>query len=131
MATSIAIASGKGGVGKTSMSVNLSLTLAQMDKRTTLLDADFGMANAHILLGVKPDYFISDALKGTVSISQTLCSGPKGLKFASGGSGLIDMLNLDKKTRYQTIRLFDEIANDTDILVADVPAGASLSLIHI
>ena len=123
MATSIAIASGKGGVGKTSMSVNLSLTLAQMDKRTTLLDADFGMANAHILLGVKPDYFISDALKGTVSISQTLCLGPKGLKFASGGSGLIDMLNLDKKTRYQTIRLFDEIANDTDILV--------LSLIHI
>ena len=107
------------------MSVNLSLTLAQMDKRTTLLDADFGMANAHILLGVKPNYFISDALKGTVSISQTLCSGPKGLKFASGGSGLIDMLNLDKKTRYQTIRLFDEIANDTDILVADVPAGAS------
>ena len=63
MATSIAIASGKGGVGKTSMSVNLSLTLAQMDQRTTLLDADFGMANAHILLGVKPDYFISDALK--------------------------------------------------------------------
>ena len=46
------------------MSVNLSSTLAQMDKRTTLLDADFGMANAHILLGVKPDYFISDALKG-------------------------------------------------------------------
>ena len=79
MATSIAIASGKGGVGKTSMSVNLSLTLAQMDKRTTLLDADFGMANAHILLGVKPDYFISDALKGNVSISQTLCSGPKDL----------------------------------------------------
>ena len=125
MATSIAIASGKGGVGKTSMSVNLSLTFAQMNKRTTLLDADFGMANAHILLGVKPDYYISDALKGNVSISQTLCSGPVGLRFASGGSGLIDMLNLDKKTRYQTIRLFDEIANDTDILVADVPAGAS------
>ena len=55
MATSIAVASGKGGVGKTSMSVNLSLTFAQMNKRTTLLDADFGMANAHILLGVKPD----------------------------------------------------------------------------
>ena len=58
MATSIAVASGKGGVGKTSMSVNLSLTFAQMNKKTTLLDADFGMANAHILLGVKPNYFI-------------------------------------------------------------------------
>ena len=125
MATSIAIASGKGGVGKTSMSVNLSLTFSQMDMKTTLLDADFGMANAHILLGVKPDYYISDALKGNVSISQTLCSGPVGLRFASGGSGLVDMLNLDKKTRYQTIRLFDEIADDIDILVADVPAGAS------
>lgn len=125
MATSIAVASGKGGVGKTSMSVNLSLIFAQMEKRTTLLDADFGMANAHILLGVKPEYFISDTLKGNASISQTLCTGPKGLKFASGGSGLIEMLNLDKKTRYQTIRLFDEIAEDTDILVVDVPAGAS------
>jgi len=125
MAISIAVASGKGGVGKTSMSVNLGLTFAQMKKRTTLLDADFGMANAHILLGVKPEFFISDALKGTVSITQTLCAGPAGLNFVSGGSGLIDMLNLDKKTRYQTIRLFDEIADDTDILVADVPAGAS------
>ncbi len=125
MATSIAVASGKGGVGKTSMSVNLSLTFAQMNKKTTLLDADFGMANAHILLGVKPKYFISDALKGSTSIAETLCGGPSGLRFASGGSGLIDMLNLDKKTRYQTIRLFDEIADDTDILVADVPAGAS------
>ncbi|GIS14907.1 MAG: hypothetical protein CM15mP117_03390 [Alphaproteobacteria bacterium] len=55
MATSIAVASGKGGVGKTSMSVNLSLIFAQMEKRTTLLDADFGMANAHILLGVNPN----------------------------------------------------------------------------
>ena len=79
MAISIAVASGKGGVGKTSMSVNLGLTFAQMKKRTTLLDADFGMANAHILLGVKPDFFISDALKGTVSITQTLCAGPAGL----------------------------------------------------
>ena len=78
MATSIAVASGKGGVGKTSMSVNLSLIFAQMEKRTTLLDADFGMANAHILLGVKPEYFISDTLKGNASISQTLCTGPKG-----------------------------------------------------
>tara|TARA_B100000575_G_C22970972_1_gene560522 strand:- start:133 stop:936 length:804 start_codon:yes stop_codon:yes gene_type:complete len=125
MATSIAVASGKGGVGKTSMSVNLSLTFAQMGNKTTLLDADFGMANAHILLGVKPNYFISDTLNGKASLSQTLCSGPVGLKFASGGSGLIDMLNLDTKTRYQTIRLFDEIVDDTDILVADVPAGAS------
>ena len=129
MATSIAIASGKGGVGKTSMSVNLSLTFAQMSKRTMLLDADFGMANAHILLGVKPNYFISDALKGKVPFAQTLCAGPAGLKFASGGSGLIDMLNLDKKTRYQTIRLFDEIADQTDMLIADVPAGAADSSI--
>ena len=125
MATSIAVASGKGGVGKTSMSVNLSLIFAQMEKRTTLLDADFGMANAHILLGVKPEYFISDTLKGNASISQTLCTGPKGLKFASGGSGLIDMLNLDKKQGIKQYGCLTKLLNDTDILVVDVPAGAS------
>ena len=62
MATSIVVASGKGGVGKTSISVNLGLSLARQGRRTVLLDADFGMANAHILLGANPKRFIMDAI---------------------------------------------------------------------
>ena len=64
MASSIAIASGKGGVGKTSIAVNLGLTMARQGRRTVLLDADFGMANAHILIGANPKHYIADALQG-------------------------------------------------------------------
>jgi flagellar biosynthesis protein FlhG len=125
MASSIAVASGKGGVGKTNIAVNLSLTLSRMGKKVTLLDADFGMANAHILLGVNPKNYISDAINGTVPLADTVCPGPLGMNFLSGGSGLLDMLNLDKKTRYETIRLMDNLEPKPDVLVADVPAGAS------
>ena len=68
MASSIAVASGKGGVGKTSLAVNLGLTLARQGRRTVLLDADFGMANAHILLGANPQRFISDAIQGNANM---------------------------------------------------------------
>jgi len=129
MATSLAVASGKGGVGKTSIAVNLSLAMAQIGRRVTLLDADFGMANAHILLGVNPEHFIIDAINGKVSLADALCIAPKGLKFVSGGTGLLEMLNLDEKTRYQSIRMMEELSDQTDLLVADAPAGASDSSI--
>ena len=129
MTTSIVVASGKGGVGKTSIAVNLSLTLSRVGRRVALLDADFGMANAHILLGVNPEHFIIDAINGKISVSEAMCEAPLGLKFVSGGSGLLEMLNLDEKTRYQSIRMMDEISSQADILVADAPAGASDSSI--
>ena len=125
MASSIVVASGKGGVGKTSVAVNLGLTLARQGRRTILLDADFGMANAHILLGANPQQSIIDAIQGKCSIAEVVCDAPIGMKFISGGTGLLEMLNLDKKTRYQTIRMLDELNEQTEILIADVPAGAS------
>ena len=129
MTTSIVVASGKGGVGKTSIAVNLGLTLSRVGRRVALLDADFGMANAHILLGMNPEHYIIDAINGKVSVAEAMCEAPLGLKFVSGGSGLLEMLNLDEKTRYQTIRMMDEISSQTDVLVADAPAGASDSSI--
>ena len=125
MAKSIVVASGKGGVGKTSISVNLGLTLARQGRRTVLLDADFGMANAHILLGANPQKFIIDAVDGGASMSDVLCDGPHGMKFISGGTGLLEMLNLEKTKRFQAIRMVDELRDQTEILIADAPAGAS------
>ena len=63
MSNSIAIASGKGGVGKTTVAVNLALTLSQIGSKVSLMDADFGLANAHILLGINPKKTIRDVLK--------------------------------------------------------------------
>ena len=125
MTVSIVVASGKGGVGKTSVSVNLGLCFARQGRRTILFDADFGMANAHILIGANPKHFIMDVLDGSSSMTDILCDAPHGMKFISGGSGLLDMLNVDKTTRYQTIRIVDELHDQAEVLIVDAPAGAS------
>ena len=125
MTISLAIASGKGGVGKTTIAVNLAITLQRMGSRVTMMDADFGLANAHILMGQNPKITMSDVLAGESSVEDALSEGPAGIKFLSGGSGLLDMLNLDAEARYRTIRALDDIENQTDVLMVDTPAGAS------
>ncbi len=129
MTTSIAVASGKGGVGKTSIAVNLALTLSRLGSRVALLDADFGLANSHILLGLNPKKTIHDILIGGAKLQEALTSGPLGLKFISGGSGLTEVLNLEKSARYELIRTLDVLQDTVDVLVVDVPAGASDSAI--
>ena len=125
MSNSIAIASGKGGVGKTTVAVNLALTLSQIGSKVSLMDADFGLANAHILLGINPKKTIRDVLKNNMSIEDVIEKGPQGLKFISGGNGLIDILNIEKNSKYQLIRSLDPIEKQTDTLIVDIPAGAS------
>jgi flagellar biosynthesis protein FlhG len=125
MSNSIAIASGKGGVGKTTIAVNLALTLSAMGSKVSLMDADFGLANAHILLGINPRKTIRDVLKNGMSVEDVIETGPLGLKFISGGNGLIDILNIEKNSKYQLIRALDPVEKYTDTLVVDIPAGAS------
>ena len=103
MTVSIAVTSGKGGVGKTNCAVNLSLSLTKIGKRVILFDADFGMANAHILLGCNPKHTAADFLRGAAVLENILSDGPSGLKFIAGGSGLLELLNLDNHARYQML----------------------------
>ena len=125
MPTSISIASGKGGVGKTSIAVNLALTMASLGSRVTFLDADFGLANAHLLMGYNPGATVREAISGKSELSESITKGPLGLQLISGGNGLLDLLNLDQSTRFNLIRSFDSLANECDIFFIDVPAGAS------
>lgn len=129
MAVSIAVASGKGGVGKTSIAVNLALSLTRTGGRVALLDADFGLANSHILLGVNPKKTVQDFLESNATLPEIVSKGPLGLKFISGGSGLTNMLNIEKASRYSLIRSMEPLENEVEFLVVDIPAGASDSSI--
>ena len=125
MTLSIAIASGKGGVGKTNCAVNLALSLAALNKKTILFDTDFGMANAHILLGSNPEYTAADFLRGQATWSDVMSSGPAALRFIAGGSGLLDMLHLDNQARYRMLQALSALEDEIDVLIVDTPAGAT------
>ena len=127
MTVSIAVTSGKGGVGKTNCAVNLSLSLTKMGKNVVLFDTDFGMANAHILLGTNPKHTAADFLRGNTDLDSILSDGPSGLRFIAGGSGLLELLNLDNHARYQMLQSLAGLEGEIDYLVVDTPAGASES----
>ena len=86
MTTTIAITSGKGGVGKTTIAVNIALSLALQNKETLLLDADLGMANAHILLGINPKLSLEDFVTGNAELEKVITTTKDKLKFVSGGN---------------------------------------------
>ena len=130
MVETIAIASGKGGVGKTSLAVNCAVELANQTKRVGLLDADFGLANAHIMLNQKVSVSISDMLDGTSSMEDLVQVTPNGLKLIPGGSGVLEVMNIDSKKRWEVIKSLDNLENEIDFLFVDTPAGASDSSIE-
>ena len=130
MVDTIAIASGKGGVGKTSLAVNCPVKLSLDNKRVALLDADFGLANAHIMLDQKVSASISDLLDGTCEIDQVIHETPTGLKLIPGGSGVLELMNIDSKKRWEVIKSLDYLETDIDYLFVDTPAGASDSSVE-
>jgi flagellar biosynthesis protein FlhG len=121
--TAIAITSGKGGVGKTNLSVNLALALGKIGKRVALFDADLALANAHILMGVNPNKTVVDALNANLQLVDICTEGPNGVKLISGGSGLTEMMNLSAQNRRKIIRSFSDLSRDVDCLIVDTAAG--------
>ena len=129
MVQTISISSGKGGVGKTSLAVNLSLALTLENQRVALFDADFGMANGHILLNQKVDKTLFDMMDSEISLESVITDHFSGLKLIPGGSGVVEMLNINQEQRWALIRSLDSLANDLDYLIVDTPAGGADSTI--
>ena len=121
----IAITSGKGGVGKTNFALNLAIYLARANKRVIVIDADFGLANVEVLLGVSPRYSFREVLSGEVSIVDALTTGPEGVRFLSGGSGLTQLADVTDSHMAVLLAGFSQLDELADILIIDTGAGIS------
>ncbi|MEY4713415.1 MAG: Flagellum site-determining protein YlxH [Pseudomonadota bacterium] len=125
----IGVASGKGGVGKTTVAVNLAAALGQRGHRVLLLDADLGMANAQVALGVRSPLNISHLLSGEKTLHELLVPAAPGVQLVPGASGLRDMAALDMSQVAAIIHAFDELQESVDYLIVDVAAGISPSVL--
>lgn len=121
----IAVTGGKGGVGKTNVSINLAVALADMGKRVMILDADLGLANIDIALGLHPEYDLSHVLRGERNLSEVVLEGPAGVRVVPASSGIQKMAELSTAEHAGLINAFSEISNDIDVLVVDTAAGIS------
>ena len=119
----IAVSSGKGGVGKTFLSLNLAAALATRGHAVWLFDGDMGLANVHVLLGIQPEFDISDAVEGRCTLSQTLFDGPGGIKVIPGASGKRDMAEMDALEMTQIIQALATVKPPADFMLIDTGAG--------
>ncbi|MDR2819649.1 MAG: MinD/ParA family protein [Desulfovibrio sp.] len=116
------ITSGKGGVGKTNISVNLAISLARLGKRVVLLDADLGLANVDVLLGLTPKKNLFDLLHGA-SLHDILFPTPYGFSILPASSGVSDMLALSTGQKFELLESVSELEDDLDYLITDTGAG--------
>ncbi len=121
----VAVTGGKGGVGKTNLSVNLSIALAEMRRRVILMDADLGLANVDVLLGLQAKYTLADVLSGAKTIRDVLVNGPGGIKIVPASSGIQQMAELSPQEHAGLIHSFSELSDQVDVLVVDTAAGIS------
>ncbi len=121
----IAVTGGKGGVGKTNVTLNTAISLAQQGKRVMVLDADLGLANVDVLLGLRVEKNLSHVLSGECTLDEVLVEGPYGIKIAPASSGSQSMTELTATEHAGLIRAFSELQSQIDVLIVDTAAGIS------
>lgn len=126
----VAVTGGKGGVGKTNVSINLAITAARAGQRVMLLDADLGLANVDVLLGLKSNQNLESVLSGECSLKDVVLDGPAGVQVIPASSGTQTMVNLSEQQHAGLIAAFSELAESIDLLVIDTAAGISDSVVN-
>jgi flagellar biosynthesis protein FlhG len=130
MSRVITVTSGKGGVGKSNISVNLAINLSRQGKRVVILDADFGLANVEVMLGIRPKYNMADLMFRGKELQDIITKGPENIGFISGGSGIQELTNVTKsQITYLTQKLY-ELDSLADIIIIDTGAGITDSVLE-
>ncbi len=125
----IVITSGKGGVGKSTLALNLSLNLCMRGKKVVLMDADLGLANIDIMLGMVPQHNLHHMILGKKSLKEITASGPHGLKIIPGGSGINELANLNSEELKRIIVELGRLDGEYDFMIIDTGAGISKNVV--
>ena len=126
----IGVTGGKGGVGKSNVSINTAVALAALGRRVVLLDADLGLANIDVLLGLKPRFTLEDVLADRASIDDVLVDGPGGIKVVPASSGTQRMTRLPAREHGGLIQAFSALQAQLDVLVIDTAAGIGEGVVN-
>jgi flagellar biosynthesis protein FlhG len=126
----IAVTSGKGGVGKTNITANLAYIFSKMGKRTLLLDADTGLANIDVILGITPKYNLYHVLSGEKTLAEAVVEGPGGIKILPASSGIRGMAELSKGQKFTLLEELDGLDEEFDFMLIDTAAGISDNVMY-
>ncbi|MFH1215424.1 MAG: AAA family ATPase [Pseudomonadota bacterium] len=121
----IAVTSGKGGVGKTNLALNLAIEFQRMGKMTVLFDGDMGLANVHLLAGITPRHSLMDLIRKNVEMAEVIEAGPEGIGIIAGGSGILSMADSSGQDRLRIIESLMQLEKAADIIIVDTGAGMS------
>ncbi|AET70274.1 ATPase involved in chromosome partitioning [Desulfosporosinus orientis DSM 765] len=126
----LAVTSGKGGVGKTSFTVNLALALAELEQRVVILDGDLGLANVDIAFGLSAKYTIEHLISGERTIEEILLPAPRGIEIIPGGSGVQRLANLERDKLTNVIVNLGRLDKRADLLIIDTGAGLGNNVLN-
>lgn len=130
-ATRIAVTSGKGGVGKTSLTINLAVAMARLGHRVGILDADFALGNIDVMLGLTPEHHLGAVLDGSKTIAEILLDGPSGIRIVPAGSGVRALAAIDDVRWLRLANAVDDLSRDLDFLLLDTATGIGDSVLDV